>query len=141
MDVNIDKDWLKALHEILVLIYEDTDDPVGNAIPLVQDYDESLISICVDRHNTKIFGKVFYPHTLQKAAVLMHSIISFHPFVDGNKRIGHAVMEIFLNLNGYDLVADIDDQEDFMLRLASGELALDELREWLVRHSYPITSR
>jgi death-on-curing protein len=42
-----------------------------------------------------------------------------HPFVDGNKRIGHAAMEAFLMLNGFEIVADVDEQEDLFLRLAA----------------------
>jgi len=32
----------------------------------------------------------------EKAAALCLSIIANHPFVDGNKRVGHAAMETFL---------------------------------------------
>jgi prophage maintenance system killer protein len=31
---------------------------------------------------------------------LCFSLVMNHPFVDGNKRIGHAAMETFLVLNG-----------------------------------------
>jgi death-on-curing protein len=134
MEVNLDKDWLKALHEILVLIYETTDDPIASAIPLVQDYDESLISICVERHNTKVFGKILYPHTLQKAAVLMHSIISFHPFVDGNKRTALLTTDFYLSWNGYDLIIP-NDADIFTISVAKGEKSLNDILEWLKNNS------
>ena len=54
-----------------------------------------------------------------------------HPFVDGNKRIGHAAMETFLVLNGYELVADVDDAEKLILALAAGELTRERLLEWI----------
>ena len=38
----------------------------------------------------------FYPTLVDKAAALGHRIIQCHPFVDGNKRTGHAAMELFL---------------------------------------------
>jgi len=134
MEVNIDKDWLKALHEILVLIYETTDDPIGSAIPLVQDYDESLLSICVERHNTKVFGKILYSHTLQKAAVLMHSIISFHPFVDGNKRTALLTTDFYLSWNGYDFIIP-NDADVFTISVAKGEKSLNDILEWLKNNS------
>jgi death-on-curing protein len=134
MEVNIDKDWLKALHEILVLIYETTEDPIASAIPLVQDYDESLISICVERHNTKVFGKIIYSHTLQKAAVLMHSIISFHPFVDGNKRTALLTTDFYLSWNGYDLIIP-NDADLFTISIAKGEKSLNDILEWLKANS------
>jgi hypothetical protein len=79
MEIPIDEDWLKTLYEILVRIYQDTDRPVTSGFPLVLDFDESMISVCVERPKTKVFGITLYPHTLQRAAVLMHSIINFHP--------------------------------------------------------------
>ena len=41
-----------------------------------------------------------YPLLTDKAAVLCFSIVQGHPFVDGNKRVGHAAMSTFLLLNG-----------------------------------------
>ena len=46
--------------------------------------------------------KDLYPDIVTKAASLCFSLVMNHPFVDGNKRVGHASMETFLILNGYD---------------------------------------
>jgi death-on-curing protein len=54
-----------------------------------------------------------------------------HPFVDGNKRTGHAAMETFLVLNGYELSAPVDEQERVMLNLAAGELSRHGFLEWV----------
>lgn len=54
-----------------------------------------------------------------------------HPFVDGNKRVGHAAMEVFLVLNDAEVVASVDEQESMFLRLASGQISREELTEWL----------
>jgi len=37
-----------------------------------------------------------YPDVISKAAALCFFIVMNHPFIDGNKRIGHAAMETFL---------------------------------------------
>ena len=37
-----------------------------------------------------------YSTVIEKAAALAFSLIQNHPFVDGNKRTGHAAMETFL---------------------------------------------
>ena len=79
-------------------------------------------------------GKELYPTISDKASALGFSLIKNHPFVDGNKRIGHAVMEIFLVLNGYEINAPVDKQEQIILRVASGELRRDEFTEWLRTH-------
>ncbi len=48
------------------------------------------------------FGGVdLYPTLAEKAAALCFSLVMNHPFVDGNKRIGHAAVETFLILNGF----------------------------------------
>jgi len=76
-------------------------------------------------------GMEAYPTLIEKAAALCFSLSGNHPFVDGNKRVAHAAMEVFLLLNGWELVATVDDQEALMLRLASGEVERDELLTWL----------
>jgi death-on-curing protein len=53
-------------------------------------------------------GEDLYPTIIAKAAALCFSLVQNHPFVDGNKRAGHASMEVFLILNGYALDADVD---------------------------------
>lgn len=74
-------------------------------------------------------GDELYPSIESKSTALCFSLVMNHPFVDGNKRIGHAAMETFLVLNGYELVADVDDAEKVILTLAAGELTREELRE------------
>jgi death on curing protein len=61
-------------------------------------------------------------------------LVMNHPFVDGNKRIGHAAMETFLVMNGFELDADVDDSESVILRLAAGELGRVLFAEWVVGH-------
>ena len=52
------------------------------------------------------FGGVdLYPTVVEKAAALCFSLVQNHPFVDGNKRVGHAAMETFLILNGAEIDA------------------------------------
>ena len=75
-----------------------------------------------------------YPTVVEKASALGFSLIKNHPFVDGNKRTGHAAMETFLVLNGFELDASVDEQEQIILQVASGELESDEFTAWLSGH-------
>ena len=80
----------------------------------------------------QVFGETeLYPSIIDKAAILCFSIINNHPFVDGNKRLGHAAMETFLVLNGMEISADIDEQEQTFLNLASGKMTREEFVLWL----------
>ena len=40
-------------------------------------------------------GEELYPTIVEKASALGFSLIQNHPFVDGNKRAGHAAFETF----------------------------------------------
>lgn len=79
-------------------------------------------------------GEELYPAVIEKASALGFSIIKNHPFVDGNKRTGHAAMETFLVLNGYEIEATVDEQERIILQVAAGELRRDEFTDWLRSH-------
>jgi death on curing protein len=75
---------------------------------------------------------------IAKAAALGFSLALNHAFVDGNKRVTHAAMEIFLSLNGVELSADIDEQERLMLNLADGQVTREQLTTWLENHVKPV---
>jgi death-on-curing protein len=76
-------------------------------------------------------GQDLYPCLPTKAAALGFSLIRNHPFVDGNKRIGHLAMEMFLVLNGHELDAGVDEQERIILGLAAGEVSREEFAGWV----------
>ena len=76
---------------------------------------------------------------MEKAAALCYSLCSNHPFVDGNKRVAHAAMEVFLRLNGREIAASIDEQERLMLGIASGSTGREQLVAWLEAHSRRIS--
>ena len=79
-------------------------------------------------------GQELYPTIIEKTSALGFSLIQNHPFVDGNKRAGHAAMETFLVLNGFEIDASVDEQERIVLQVASGKLARDEFTAWLRGH-------
>jgi death-on-curing protein len=76
-----------------------------------------------------------YPDLIAKAAALGFLLVANHPFLDVNKRIGHAAMEVFLVLNGHEIEASVDDQENIILAVASGKLNRRGLEQWLRKHT------
>ena len=78
-----------------------------------------------------------YPDLPSKATALCFGLVRGHAFVDGNKRIGHAAMELFLLLNGSRLEASLDDQERTILELAAGSLSREQLDTWIRAHLLP----
>lgn len=86
-------------------------------------------------------GEDLYPTVGEKASALGFSLIQNHPFVDGNKRIGHAAMETFLVLNGYEIDAAVDEQEKIILLVASGTTKREEFTTWLQNHVAAISQK
>lgn len=81
-------------------------------------------------------GVELYPTLIEKASALAYSIVMNHPFVDGNKRTAHAAMETFFLRNGFEIQADVDEQEIVMLRLAAGEMKREDFNEWLASRTF-----
>ena len=73
----------------------------------------------------------YYDDIVAEAAALMESLAINHPFVDGNKRIGAAVAELFLGLNGADLLAGDDELVAITVAAARGEVNAEALSIWL----------
>lgn len=78
-----------------------------------------------------------YPEFLRKIACLGFSLIQNHPFIDGNKRTGHAAMEVVMLLNGVELVAGVDESEAVVLKITTGALDRESLARWLAEHQVP----
>ena len=76
-------------------------------------------------------GEDLYPSLAEKAAAAGFSLINNHSFVDGNKRIGHAVVEAMLMLNGFEVSAGVDDAEAAVLAVAAGEWSRAEFQDWI----------
>jgi death-on-curing protein len=79
-------------------------------------------------------GRELYPSIVDKAAALGYSLVQNHPFLDGNKRTGHAAMEVFLLLNGFEIQSSVDEQERIILQVASGEMDRGAFTRWLRHH-------
>ncbi|MCA1991375.1 MAG: type II toxin-antitoxin system death-on-curing family toxin [Coleofasciculus sp. S288] len=93
--------------------------------------DVGLLESALAQPRMTFGGEDLYSSLLEKAAALGFSIIMNHPFVDGNKRTGHAAVETFLVLNGMEINVSVDEQERMVLAIASGELGREAFVEWL----------
>jgi death-on-curing protein len=96
--------------------------------------DRGAVESAVAQPEASFGGEDLYPDLASKAAALGHSLIQNHPFVDGNKRIGHAAMEVFLLLNGHEIDAPVDEQERIIIDVASGKVSRIGLSEWISKH-------
>ena len=100
--------------------------------------DLALLESALAQPKVTFDGVDLHPTLIDKAAALGFALVANHAFIDGNKRIGHAAMEVFLILNGLEIVAGVDEQERLMLDVAAGKQRRHELAEWLDEHTQSI---
>lgn len=74
----------------------------------------------------------YYEDIVAEAAALMESLAINHPFVDGNKRIAFAAVDVFLRINGWRLRRPPRRIHREMMRMfESGTFDIAHLEPWL----------
>ncbi|MCR9120759.1 MAG: type II toxin-antitoxin system death-on-curing family toxin [Phyllobacteriaceae bacterium] len=95
--------------------------------------DLGLIEAALLRPQTGYYGGI-----IEEAAALWESLAMNHGFVDGNKRVAFASVDIFLELNGYRISAEPQAVIDFIYkRLETGTMNKLALARWLAAHVRP----
>lgn len=69
------------------------------------------------------------------AAAYAFGLSKGHPFVDGNKRLSLAALDVFLRLNGWALTASEAETTTVFLDLAAGNLSEDDLITWVAQNA------
>jgi death-on-curing protein len=77
------------------------------------------------------------PDLAALAAAYGFGLARNHPFIDGNKRTAFTVMELFLALNGQELIADDPSCIVTILKLADGSLTEAEFADWIRSNTTP----
>jgi death on curing protein len=78
------------------------------------------------------------PDVQELAAYYAFAAAKFHAFTDGNKRVSLALMELFLMLNGFELLSPDEENEEIILALARGDISEDEMVAWVRDNSAPM---
>ena len=95
--------------------------------------DGGLLSSALARPQNKAsYGD---PSVFDLAAAYASGIIWNHPFIDGNKRAGFLAAYIFLDRNGWEMVAPEADAVDAVLALARKEMDEAGFAAWLKENS------
>ena len=100
--------------------------------------DLALFESAIMRPQTTFGGKDLYPSIFEKAAVLMHSLIMNHPFVDGNKRTGTVSALIFLEINRFRIAVGQNELVDISLEVALKKTDVKDVATWLEKSSKKI---
>ncbi|MGI4778069.1 MAG: type II toxin-antitoxin system death-on-curing family toxin [Janthinobacterium lividum] len=91
--------------------------------------DEGLLSSALNRPRHRALYET--PDIADLAASHAFEIARDRPFVDGNKRTAFFALEVFLDLNGWELMADDESCVVATLQLAAGRLEEDVLAKWI----------
>ncbi|MXW41651.1 MAG: type II toxin-antitoxin system death-on-curing family toxin [Acidimicrobiia bacterium] len=116
----------------LAVEYLDAEDLLELARRLLGDpppvRDLGLLGAAAARPQASAFGEDAYPDIYSKAGALLHSIVSNHPLVDGNKRLGWLAAAVFLELNAASVssVAN-DDVYDLVMAVATAALSVEDI--------------
>lgn len=97
--------------------------------------DKGILESAVYRPQASFGGQDLYPDLFIKTAVLGHSLINNHAFIDGNKRVGFEAMRLMPRFNGFDIHASVDEKFQFTLNIAEKKLTEQDIAQWLKKHS------
>jgi death on curing protein len=121
----IDINEVEKIHDILI-------DKFGGAKGI---RDKGLLESSINRPFQTFDGQELYPDPIDKAAAIFESIITNHPFVDGNKRTAYVLMRLMLKSNNIDIHLGQNNKYDFVIKAASGQVTFDQIKTWIKDNS------
>jgi death on curing protein len=126
-------DWTWIHPDVLLAAHDEQLEEHGGAAGI---RDRGLFESALARpRNLVAYGN---PDAAALAAAYAFGIIKNHPFADGNKRTGFVALELFLDLNGFELIADDAQCVLVMLSVAAGSYSETELAAWIRRNIKPV---
>ena len=128
----MNKAWVWIDPAVLLAVHEEQLAEHGGA---AGTRDAGLFESALARpRNLALYGQA---DVADLAAAYGCGIARNHPFIDGNKRTAFVAVEIFLMLNGYDLMAPDADSVITMLAVAAGTMKDTDFAQWLRAHTQP----
>lgn len=97
--------------------------------------DMRLLESALTQPLATFHGVDLYPSGIMKAARLAYGIIRNHPFHDGNKRTGAALLGALILADGKELITENLELSDVVLTLASGEWEWEQWWQWVNEHT------
>ena len=115
-----------TLDEVIV-IHRDQIDRYGGSLG-VRDW--GLLKSAVAMPAAAFGGQYLHTDLCEMASAYLFHIVQNHPFIDGNKRVGAVAADVFLALNGVELIADQDDYANLVLSVARGQMSKSAAAEY-----------
>lgn len=122
--IKFDDEKILLMHKLLI---ESTGGEYG-----LRDY--NLLDAAINSPFQTFANIELYPTKEEKAARLAYNLISYHAFVDGNKRIGILAMLSFLEINGIKVEYTDEELIELGLKVANQEIKYDDLVKSIKSH-------
>jgi death-on-curing protein len=95
--------------------------------------DERSLNSAINRPFATFDQQELYPEPVEKAAAIIESIITNHPFVDGNKRTGYVLARLLLLKSGLDIKATQQEKYEMVISVSKGEWKIGQIKDWLTQ--------
>lgn len=116
----------------MVVIDEEFSDYEGNSSSKFRGIkDTNLFNSALHEPKQTFDKKELYPDILSKASCYLRSFSMDHPFFDGNKRTALMATIIFLEKNGYDVIAENDKLFKLVENVVKGNLNIQSIKKRL----------
>ena len=93
--------------------------------------DSGLLDSALARPFASFDGVDIFPDDVSRVCAMVHGLVANHPFVDGNKRVGAAVLGAVLKANGMRFKPRHGELCDMVLGLADGTVTLESFTGWV----------
>ena len=120
-DLPVAKDQVIAIHDVAIARF-------GGLLGV---RDEGLLDSALAQPWQTFGGRDLYEGDVAKVCRLYYGVIRNHPFTDGNKRTGAALLGASLRLCGHYFRPRHDDFLRAMLAVADGSMSYEKLVEWV----------
>ena len=117
--------------ELVLIIHSDLLQRYGGKAGI---RDIALLQSALAQPKATLGRRFVHKSVFEKAAAYGFHVCRNHPFIDGNKRVAFVLMDLFLQRNGWEIVANEEDAYSMMIGLSSGRVSKVELSSWLKNH-------
>lgn len=115
----------------IILVHKKLIDQTGGSHGI---RDMNLVESAISRTVATFDGNDLYETIEDKIAAITFSLVNNHGFVDGNKRVGIAVMLLLLKLNTYTMQYSQEELIVMGISIADGRMNEASIKEWINQH-------
>lgn len=102
--------------------------------------DQGLLLSALAQPESGHGDQYFHKDLFEMAAAYLFHLIKNHAFHDGNKRIAALVAAVFLEVNGFKVIANEDDFEKIVLNAAQSLVTKEQIADFFRQNTSAIST-